>query len=101
MSEQANKNILFSKGRRGADTLKLAYIFAICLRPFLYMVVDQLFSFLLLATMATGPIWNIIDGVVGDGEQIKALQSDGQIENKLHALFNYVGLGFISQPHSA
>lgn len=99
MSEQVNKNILFSKGRRGADTLKLAYIiFAILLFAtiFIHGGGPAILFFLLLATMATGPIWNIIDGVVDDGEQIKALQSDGQIENKLHALFNYVGLGFIS-----
>lgn len=88
----------FSKGRRGADSLKIAYIvFAILLALMTFVVPASLpLWFILILIVGTGPIWNIIDGFIDDGEQWGAYQEKVWNENKAHTYFNWVCLGFLS-----
>ena len=98
MAQQKKQLPFFSKGRRGSDSLKIAYIiFALLLAITTFVAPYTLpLWFILIAIVGTGPVWNIIDGFVDDNEQWAYHESKIWNENKFHTYFNWVCLGFLS-----
>ncbi|MDG2348530.1 MAG: hypothetical protein P8L77_03600 [Gammaproteobacteria bacterium] len=98
MANDNNNKPFFTKGRRGADSLKIAYIiFALLLAIMTFATPATLpLWFTLITIVGTGPIWNIIDGFVDDDEQWLSYQANVWNENKFHTYFNWACLGFLS-----
>lgn len=96
MESKKNSTGIFSKGRRGADALKITYIICAIILAATVFVASLPLWLIALSMIVTYPLWNIIDGMVDDGEQLKAITTNTWDENKLHALFNWFALGFLS-----
>lgn len=93
-----DNSTFFSKGRRGSDSLKLTYIICAILLAMVTIGLPGTLPiwFPIIVMLATGPVWNIIDGFVDDGEQWLTHESEIWNENKIHTYFNWICLGFLS-----
>ena len=98
MAKQQKQLPFFSKGRRGSDSLKIAYIIFALLLAITTIVAPYILPLwlTLIAIVGAGPVWNIIDGFVDDDEQWASHESKIWNKNKFHTYFNWICLGFLS-----
>ena len=92
-----NKNTKpFSKGRRAADTLKLTYFVFSILAAITVFSTGLPILFLGIVAFCAYPIWNIIDGLVDQNDQLEIMKQEEWDETKFHTIFNWLMLGFVS-----
>ena len=89
MSKQQQQHSFFSKGRRGADSLKIAYIIFALFLAITTILAPYTFPLwlTLITIIGAGPVWNIIDGFVDDHEQWSYHESKKMERKKISYIF--------------